>query len=100
MLDGAPAHTPKLIKEWFEFVAVDYIQDWPGNCPDFNPIENLWGLIKRRLRGCDTTTLPKLVKEIQDIWDNLEPTMLQRLAESVPRRLESCLKRKGLPTKY
>lgn len=100
MQDGAPAHTAKLIKEWFEFVGVDYIKDWPGNSPDFNPIENLWGLIKRRLRGRNTSTVPQLVKEIQDIWDNLEPSMLQRLAESVPQRLESCLKRKGLPTKY
>ena len=67
MQDGAPAHTAKLIKEWFEFVGVDYIKDWPGNSPDFNPVENLWGLIKRRLRGRNTSTVPQLVKEIQDI---------------------------------
>ena len=41
MQDGAPAHTAKLIKEWFEFVGVDYIRDWLGNSLDFNPIENL-----------------------------------------------------------
>ena len=81
-------------------MGVDYLQDWPGNSPDFNPIETLWGLIKRRLQGHNIATVPKLVKKIQDIWDILEPSMLQRLAESVLRRLESCLKRKGLPTKY
>lgn len=64
MQDGAHVHTAKLNKEWFEFVPVDYIKDWGGNSPDFNPIENLWGLIKRRLRRRDTATLPKLVKEI------------------------------------
>ena len=41
MQDGAPAHTAKLIMEWFEFVGVDYIRDWLGNSLDFNPIENL-----------------------------------------------------------
>ena len=98
--DGAPAHTAKLIREWFEWVGVDYIRDWPGNSPDLNPIENLWGLIKRRLRGRDTSTVPKLVKEIEDIWEHFEPSLLQNLALSVPLRLKSCVKRKGHPTKY
>ena len=98
--DSAPAHTAKLIHEWFEWVGVDYIRDWPGNSPDLNPIENLWGLIKRRLRGRDTSTVPKLVKEIQDIWEHFEPSLLQNLALSVPLRLKSCVKRKGHPTKY
>lgn len=98
--DGAPAHTAKLIKEWFEWVDVDYIKDWPGNSPDLNPIENLWGLMKRRLRGRDTSSVPKLIDHLQDIWSNLSPALLQNLALSVPKRLSSCLKRRGNPTKY
>ncbi|KAG0716278.1 Transposable element Tcb1 transposase [Chionoecetes opilio] len=98
--DGAPAHTAKLVSSWFEWVGVDYIRDWPGNSPDLSPIENIWALMKRRLRGRDTSTVPKLVAQLQDIWANLDPSLLQNLALSVPKRLQSCRKKKGYPTKY
>ena len=39
---GCPAHTVKLVRDWLEWVNVDYIRDCPGNSPDQNPIENLW----------------------------------------------------------
>lgn len=66
MQDGAPCHTAKLIKEWFDFVQVDYIKDWPGNSSDLNPIENLWAHIKNNLRERDTSSLPKLESAIKD----------------------------------
>ncbi|KAG0727397.1 Transposable element Tcb2 transposase [Chionoecetes opilio] len=100
MHDGAPAHTAKLIKEWFEFCGVDYIKDWPGNSPDLDPIENLWAIIKRRLRGRDTSSVPKLVHHFPEIWDSFQPALLQNLTQSVPNRLKDCIKRKGHHTKY
>ena len=93
--DCAPAHTAKLVRDWLEWVSVDFIREWPGNSPDLNPIENLWGLIKRCLRGCDTSTVPKLVMEIQNIWECFEPSFLQILNLLVPQRLQSFVKRKG-----
>lgn len=100
MQDGVPCHTAKLIKNWFDFVQVDYIRDWPGNSPDLNPIENLWALMKNKLRDRDTSSIPKLEAAIQDIWNNIHPQWLQHLAESVPRRLDKCVKREGRPIKY
>lgn len=49
MEDGAPCHTAKLIKDWFNFSGVDYIKDWPDNSLDSNPNKNLWALIKDKL---------------------------------------------------
>lgn len=100
MQDGAPCHTAKIIKNWFDFVQVDYVKDWPGNSPDLNPIENLWALMKNKLRDRDTSSIPRLEAAIQDIWNNINPQWLQHLAESVPRRLDKCVKREGRPTKY
>ena len=100
MQDGAPCHTAKLIKEWFDFVQVKFIKDWPGNSPDLNPIENLWGLIKGKLRGRDTSSLPKLEAAIVDVWNNINPQWLQHLALSLPNRLFSCKKAMGCPTRY
>ena len=103
MQDGAGCHTANLIKEWFEWVGIDYFKDWPGNSPDLNPIENLWAIMKARLRGRDTSSVPKLEAEIREIWNDLGSTdihIIQNLALSVPDRLTEVNKRKGRPTKY
>ncbi len=47
--DLAPAHTAKGTKSWFNDHGVTVL-DWPANLPDLNPIENLWGIVKRKMR--------------------------------------------------
>lgn len=47
--DSVLCHTAKVIKDWFDFVQMDYINDWLGNSPDLNPVENLSLLMKHRL---------------------------------------------------
>ncbi len=46
----APAHTAKSTKSWLNDHGVGAI-DWPANSPDLNPIENLWGIVKRKMRN-------------------------------------------------
>ena len=98
--DGAPAHTAKSVIQWLNDCEVEFIRDWSGNSPDISPIENLWRLIKKKLEEKDVSSVPKLEAAIREAWDNLSLPTLRKLALSVPRRLQSVKKRKGLPTKY
>lgn len=100
MHDGAPCHRAKIVKEWLEACEVEYFYDWPGNSPDLNPLENLWSIMKQKLRGRDTSSIPKLKDAILDIWQGFSPEMLHSLAISVPHRLQVCHKAKGKVTKY
>ncbi len=47
--DLAPAHTAKSTKSWLNEHGVGVL-DWPANSPDLN-IENLWGIVKRKMRN-------------------------------------------------
>ena len=100
MQDGAPCHTAHCVTQWLRDCEVQYIDDWPGNSPDFNPIENLWAIIKRKLRQHDTSSIPQLIAAVEHEWRNIDPQHLRNLSDSVPKRLKECLKNKGRPLKY
>ncbi len=48
--DLAPAHTAKSTQSWLNDHGVGVL-DWPANSTDLNPIENLWGIVKRKMRN-------------------------------------------------
>ena len=100
MQDGAPAHTARSVKNWMDDNNINFIRDWPGNSPDLNPIENLWDNIKKKLKGKDISSLPKLEAALRECWDAHPRNRLENLALSLPNRLELLKERRGKPTRY
>ncbi len=48
--DLGPTHTAKSTKSWLNDHGVGVL-DWPANLPDLKPIENLWSIVKRKMRN-------------------------------------------------
>ena len=97
--DLAPAHTARSTKTWFDAHAITVL-DWPANSPDLNPIENLWGILKRKMRGTRPNNKEELTASIKKIWASITPMQCHRLIASMPRRIEAVIKAKGFPNKY
>ncbi len=96
--DLAPAHTAKGTKSWFNDHGVTVL-DWPANSPDLNPIENLWGIVKRKMRDTRPNNADDLKATVKETWASIPPQQCHKLITSMPRRIEAVIKAKA-PTKY
>ena len=99
--DLAPCHTSKKVKQFMVDNGINVLP-WPGNSPNLNPIENLWSIVKTRLRNHDCTQKTKLIEAIISIWfrDPEVKQMCQTLIYSMTRRVSMLLKAKGGHIKY
>ncbi len=68
--DLTSAHTAKGIKSWFNDHGVTVL-DWPANSPDLNPIENLSGIVKRKMRDTRPNNADDLKTAIKATWASL-----------------------------
>lgn len=98
--DGAPCHTSKKVMAFLKEANIP-VMDWPGNSPDLNPIENLWAIMKGKLKkNKNITSLPLLIRAIKELWVTLPRPLMLKLAHSMPSRIKKCLENGGQMTKY
>ena len=79
-----------------------YFKDWSGNSLDLTPIDNLWAIMKHRIRGHDASSDPNLTTVVMQIWEDLSREwnqIIENLPLSVSGRLEE-VEHKKRPSKY
>lgn len=94
--DNASIHVSKETCEWFRRKNIKQL-DWPACSPDLNPIENLWGILTRRIYGNNKQydTVDELKTAILREWENINKDLLKKLVDSMPDRLFECIKANG-----
>lgn len=99
--DSAPCHTAKKVKEYFRKKKIELLE-WPGNSPDFSPIENVWTILKNEVAKKFPKTKAELIDVIKYEWEN-NPRIKEaakKAMESMPARIKEGLRVKGCHTKW
>ena len=73
---------------------------WPPQSPDLNVIEHIWEYLNRNIPLDKRTTVSTLFYLLENYWQKIEKQYIEKLIESIPRRLHAVIKAKGGPTKY
>ena len=70
--DNDTKHTSKKVKEWLEEQEFRTMV-WPAQSPDLNPIEHLWGFLKRKLSEHEhpSSGIYELWERIQVKWEEI-----------------------------
>ncbi len=100
--DNASCHRSKFTKGYLFDNDVDVLP-WPARSPDFNIIENLWGIIFRDDIYKDSKQYAdkeELKVAIQKAWNNIEIHTIRNLFDSMHKRCIRVLERSGRKTKY
>lgn len=98
--DNAPCHTAKIVQQWLRKKKVNRMW-WPANSPDMNPIENLWGIMMKKLGSMSYSTKQQLIEKIIWIWHHdISVNICQSLAASMPKRIQELKRAKGGYTKF
>ncbi len=91
--DNARQHTASITTSWLRRRRIQVLK-WPACSPDLSPIENIWRIIKRKMRQRRPKTVEQLEACIRQEWDNIHIPKLEQLVSSVPRRFADCYKKK------
>ena len=98
--DNATVHTA--VGPWLEDLNIEVL-DWPAQSPDINPIENIWGIIKKKLGK--NPLVPKdsnedLIPLVLQAWHEIQGMTISKLYSSLPRRIRAIIDSHGRPIKY
>ena len=95
MEDGVPCHIAKATQNWLRKNIRKL--PWLSQSLDMNPIEHLWDILDRKLRKKNRRPFskPKILRLLQEIWQEIPQDNIRELITSMPRRVLALHKAKG-----
>lgn len=99
--DNAPCHSANKTHDWLETNGISTM-NWPARSPDLNPIENLWGILARKVyaNGKQFKDEDELIGAILKSWNEITQEELENLVKSMGNRIRAVIAGHGANTKY
>ena len=75
-MDNDNKHVSVETLRWYISCEIE-IETGPPHSPDINPIENEWGIIKKKLKGHEFTNVDELKTHVKSIYDEIPISAIQ-----------------------
>lgn len=101
--DNDPTHkgAQGWIKGWNQKRgSVEFVDNWPPNSPDLNPIENIWAWVNKKVRAQGCSSFQMFQDEVLNTLKSIPQSMIDNLYKSMPKRISLVLKSNGDRIKY
>ena len=100
--DKSRIHTSHVVTEWFRRHPEIQVMDWPVKGCDMNPIENLWGIMKKEIQIGPERTCRAIDRAVREVWESVRrrPNICKRLVTSMPNRMNEVIDARGGWTHY
>ena len=97
--DNDPKHTSKTTTAVLKRLRVKLV-DWLSMSQDLNPIEHLWGTLKRKVEVRKVSNIRQLCDVIMEEWKSIPVATCETLVNSMSRRIKAVLDKDGGHIKY
>lgn len=100
--DGAKIHTSQYTRKYLAGHKVETMK-WPANSPDLNPIENIWGILARKVYDHGRKqyfSKEALEKAIFKHWKKIEVHECKKVIGTMPKRCAELLVNNGKKVHY
>jgi len=99
------ATTQRLTQDWLRVNCTDFTakDEWPPNSPDLNPLDyHVWGAMLQAFHKLHPKpkTIPELKSALQQIWDDLPQTTINKAVNDFRKRLNKCVSADGAHFEY
>ncbi len=90
--DNDPKHTSKATVGFWRRTGWKWFSGQVCMSPDLNPIEHLWGILKRQVEHHSPSSIQSLKEVILEEWKKDRSGKCRQLVHSMPRRLGAVIK--------
>ena len=92
--DLAPWHTSKIIQDKMAKLKLNVLE-WPAKSPHLNPIEMFCSILDKKLAAIPIYSIMELRQRLEEEWNGIRQLSCLNLIDSMPNRIQKCLKSKG-----